>query len=695
MPRAGIWIASGPEYDGLRAIHSHQRADAPRNDDAGSLAPAVRHHAENMSQTPSSPPPTAPPDRGGVSGTWAQCLALTVGVLIAVGFEIVRLQDRTSPTQNWLADINVDTSPFLVLFALLPLCWWPFHLRRSRGGRRQPEAGQGSNRELCVAWSQCLLIGIISLWVSHSIGQRTVGNTGRTFGNLPPAYHDEYSYLFQAHTFADGRLAYPSHPRLPQVFDQMHVINEGQFASRYFPSTGLWMWPFVRWGHPVWGHWLAGAVSAMLLFWTGRCLGGPLVGLVSGLLCAVSPGIGLFSNLLLAHHPTLMGLSLFLWGMTRVIRCPHAGWALVAGSGLSFAMLARPMAAAGCGLPFGIWTLIWLVRGRTQSEPIAGDSRPAAQPDSLQRRLLVVAALGLPLIAGLGFQFHYNQRITGNGWTTPYQLYTDIYTPRHVYGFNNVVRGERHLGPKVIDAYDRWAENLTPALATRNLAWRLIASWQWTLGIIPLAMGSVVFVLRTPRCATAWWLIAAALLCLHLVHIPYWYVGIMNWHYVFETSLLWCLVFAGATQRVWSDWRHQGRSLMQVWWCGLVSAALLPGYVALPPFWSSSRLQVAVEMVSFSRMQYDRFQRVLEPLRRDIQYSGTPALVLIDADHADTHIDYVNNHPALTADILIGRYNPAVSGMAELQRGFPRRSIYVYDPGSGRLRSLTADSNSD
>ena len=56
----------------------------------------------------------------------------------------------------------------------------------------------------------------------------------------------------------------------------------------------------------------------------------------------------------------------------------------------------------------------------------------------------------------------YHQSVTGSWKTSPYQLYTDIYTPRHVYGFNNVLRGEQLVGPKVIEAYDRWGEKPHP-----------------------------------------------------------------------------------------------------------------------------------------------------------------------------------------------------------------------------------------
>src|SRR5271155_19137 len=39
-------------------------------------------------------------------------------------------------------------------------------------------------------------------------------------------------------------------------------------------------------------------------------------------------------------------------------------------------------------------------------------------------------------------------------------------------------------------------------------------------------------------------LIAASVVSLHVVHVPYWFVGIMGWHYVLETAPLLLLLFA-------------------------------------------------------------------------------------------------------------------------------------------------------
>ena len=516
-------------------------------------------------------------------------------------------------------------------------------------------AGPATWRTWCLA----LLIGLISFAESAWVGV--------SFDNLPPAYHDEYSYLFQARTFLAGRLSFPSHPA-GHLFDQMHVVNEGRFASRYFPGTGLWMAPFVAWGHPYFGHWLAGALTAMFMFWTGRELGGTGVGCMAGLLTAISPGMALFSNLLLSHHPTLVGISLFLYAFLHWKNGGKVRYTAWAGVGLSFAMLCRPLTAAGVALPCGLWFAWWLIWGR--DTPV-------------RHRLAAAVALGGPILLGLIGMFAYNRAITGNGWVTPYQQYTEAYTPRHVFGFHNVTRGERALGdrplPKVTRNYDVWAEELDSSLAMRNVWARWISSWQWTLGIVPLLLGTVVSIGSGMLRCRGWALILAGILSLHAVHIPYWFDGIMHWHYVFESGPLWLLLFAGATGYVLRCWADDRRPWMAVWWGGLVAICCVTSHFAFEPFWSA-RLDAGIGQVHFSRARYAAFQKLLTN-----RVTKRPALVLVQPDPADRHIDYVVNDPSLEASILIGRFDPEESSLKEISKMFPERQIYLYRAKDRRL----------
>jgi hypothetical protein len=491
----------------------------------------------------------------------------------------------------------------------------------------------------------------------------------------------------------------------------MHVINEGRFASRYFPGVGLWLAPFVAIGRPYWAEWLAAGLTSFFVFWAGRELAGNGVGLAAGLLTALSPGMGLFSNLLLSHGPTMAALSLFLFVFLRFMRTGRPSEAFCAGCGLSFAMLCRPMTAAGIALPFGVWLAWWLAspvaRGRRErptemagvapaaGAPVPNDSRapfatPVEDPAGSKlrvppiRRWRAAVALTVPLAIGLGLLFVYDFAITGNGFLSPYELYTNTYTPRHVYGFNNVVRGDRKLGPKVLDNYDRWAENLTPRLAAENVKKRAAASAKWTLGPVPLAMAIIVFLLAALwQVDWRWRFVAAAVVSLHAVHVPYWLSGIMNWHYVFETGPLLLMIFAVTSKQLVNCWKQSKQILMPAWWAALVASAVVTNWLPFDPFWES-RVDAGVEELSFARMKYERLQRLI-----DQSVTKWPALLLIEADPADRHIDYVVNDPDLTARVLRGRYRPGKTDVAKVHAAFPDRTLYLYRVQSGRIVQLS------
>ncbi len=612
---------------------------------------------------------------------WVVCWLAMAAFCVLV--EVVRNAadlDQVSPWLRWIGDYASDSPMYLPLVLLFPFAWWVrsgLFIHRSDLTRRCTRAWADwcvpptessvsthpSRGRLVRDWCLALGIGFVSGVMSWQVS--------RTLGDLPPAFHDEYSYVFQAQTLLAGRFSFPSHPTHAELFDQLHVVNLGRFASRYYPGTGLWLAPWVALGHPDWGQWLAGALTAMLIFWTGRELSGTGVGLIAGLLTALSPGLGLFSNLLLAHHPTLLGLSLFLFGFIRWLNVRRSLPLLLAGCGLAFAMLCRPATAAGVGLPFGIWFAWWLLAGK--DAPVASRVRTAL-------------LLGGPLVLGWGVMAAYNSAITGHWWQSPYQLYTDHYTPRHVYGFDNAVRGARQQGltvlPIVTRNYDAWAENLTAGLAAKNVGYRLVASWRWTLGIVPLVWICLAAAGLLGRQHVAWRLIAAAIVSLHAIHVPYWFDGIMHWHYVFESALLWLLLVAGSTGALIRIWQGMDRPWLVVWLGALLSVAVVTNYVACPPFWSPA-MHNGIAEIRFPRRIYGHFRQQLQSRIRDL-----PALVLVVPDPADRHMDFVTNEPQLNSPILIGRYvreELPADALQRIAQDFPDRHLYLFDAKTRQL----------
>lgn len=617
-----------------------------------------------------------------LNGTTRLAAAWLIATSLCGWFEFQRLQaamDSPGGLLSWFTNWDPETTlPLLVLLAL-PLLRLVSHPGSQRGTVAPQQVASVRQRlaagclVFCVSMLASAAVGLQHIDVPNGLKKEPV-----RFCLLPPAYHDEYSYLLQARTFASGRLSWPAVPTHPDLFHQVHVLNERATASRYFPWTGLWIAPFLQTGLPVVGHWLAGALAAAFFYLTAAEVLRPRPALTAGLMIACSPGLAIFSNLLLAHHPTLLALSVFLWTMVRLLRYPSVLLTLLSGTALSLAMLGRPMTAAGFALPWGVLFLIRILRN--------SDSTWAAQ------RFRLLLAMGAPIVGGFVVLGILNQSITGSFTRSAYQEYTDVYTPRHAYGFNNGVRGDAMQSPKVLRSYDQWAENLTWPLAIRNVGFRCLASAQWILGIAPIVAGLVLILLRvgfpqddTPFQTTILRGLTAAVICLHLVHIPYWFTGIMHWHYVFETAPLVLILVAAGLASVAPTVAHlTSRRAATTWLTCFIAASLMPGWISSEVTWGSSRVASATSELAWSRTHFELFNRLTAA-----DNVMKPALVLVDESQSDPQLSYIINDPEYLSDVLVARLPSTDEEIRQLQEHFSDRTLYQFTPESFSLTPIT------
>ncbi len=646
-----------------------------------------------------------------VASGWIVCICLCLFV------EISRLRQAIrSPAGGfgWFADWNAETTLPLVVLGALPGLSYVARRMRWSGVRRATVAAEGigvsgpssrpvpprssprfrwTNEPLVRAsaltmWSSCLLLFLMSIGCSAVVGNRQftvqgmAGASQKRLTDLPPAYHDEFSYLLQARTFLSGRLSWPGMNVRPDLFHQVHVLNQPATASRYCPWTGAWMAPFEAMGHPLWGHWTAGGVSCVFGYLTLVQLTRQRWALLGGLLLALSPGIAVFSSLLLAHHPTMMALSIFHWAFLRMMLCRRPMFALIAGPGLSLAMLGRPMTAAGAALPYGVWMVLDWSRSvfRTRSSPGVNWRH--------------VLAMGVPLFAGFVVLAVINQAVMGTWSRSAYQHYTETMTPRHRSGFNNVVNSRPvSEGPYVLRAYDTWAVNLTPALALRNVGSRISASVQWSLGVIPILLGITMAVAlcltRTADFRVKWlWM---SLLSLHLVHVPYWYDGILHWHYVFESApLLLMLTAIGLGRTAETLEPLIGTRVSRAWVLTLCGLVLLPGWIDADELWGPSKVSMAVGEQAYSRIRMEQFRQLTRSSR-----VLRPAIILVDETATDPQLSFIINPPDLVDDVLVCRRPAHDFELSELHQAFPDRTMYLFDPGTFRLSGLRESPDPD
>ena len=289
-----------------------------------------------------------------------------------------------------------------------------------------------------------------------------------------------------------------------------------------------------------------------------------------------------------------------------------------------------------------------------------------------------------------------NPSITGDWNRSAYQYYTDTWTPSHRFGFNNAEIGQAAAGPKTLKAYDRWATNLTPQKSMENIWHRTIASGQWSLGITALLFAVIC---ALPSCCRRSGgdlrigLVSLSIVTLHLVHIPYWYDGIMHWHYVFETAPL-LLMLAAVGLRNSADAMRALRikSPLRLWLLALISACLLPNWVNADSFWGPSRVSQAVSEQSFSRVRFELFNRLVSSTA--VQH---PCLILVNERNSDPQLSYIINPPDLSGDVLVCRHPETEAEIPELSDAFPERSVYVFDPETFQLteREKSAQSSAE
>ncbi len=616
----------------------------------------------------------------------ALLVAWQVGLLIAFLSEAARLKFRlladATPGQ-WLGSPALDGTFLFPCLLLGPFCW-KFSVAPPPASRLKVTAMSAAAFRRW-SWGLALGAGLLLLMVSIVTAERRFGEGEETLrlADAAPVVHDEFSYLLQARTFLAGRWFWPGPTSAPELFHQLHVLNEGKYASRYPPGTGAWLSPWLALGHPVWGERCACALSAIGLTLLACRLPLPipkdkspilndqfsftphsgsrwqlLTGAIAGLLLGLAPGAAIFSNLLLAHGPCLLGLALFLYSVWQLLSGNRPGWAWAAGIGLTLAMLCRPLTAAAVAFPFGVCLLT---------------RRPSQA---------LIAGLGIPLACGFFLLGWQNHALTGDIWTTPYALYTKLYTPRHVYGFAN--GGAQPLGDaaKVLAAYNDWAANLDFPRSIENLQRRLAGSFAWALGIVPLSMTAVYFALTFREQLLFLRLLLASIVCLHAVHGPYWLDGMLQHHYVFESGPLWLLLAASvSTQLLALAWRR-GQRLFLPWWGTLICLSVAANHLPLGLGETRSRIELGLE--SFTRPT--RSDRAFRQLATKT-FIHEPALILVQTGPADLHGSFVRNAPPFNAPTLIAWDRPELYAHEQLQRLFPDRHLYVF---SAERQTLTA-----
>jgi hypothetical protein len=233
---------------------------------------------------------------------------------------------------------------------------------------------------------------------------------------LYPRFHDEHAYLLQMRLMSCLRL-WTAAPHNPDFFDSFYILVKPVYASIYFPGTAL-LYTWELWLHaPKWlGPVLvAGAIIALTFRISSELLDDAALGVATALLVLGVIWLRYLSVVVMSHTVvTFLGLCM-MWAYLRWRKTPTLPWTVVIGALAGWCAITRPIDAICYAAPVAVAMFAHLMNDRRR----------------IVRTIVGGALSALPF---LSLQLIFDKGAMGHWLETPYQFYTQYYSPDVGYG---------------------------------------------------------------------------------------------------------------------------------------------------------------------------------------------------------------------------------------------------------------------
>jgi len=262
------------------------------------------------------------------------------------------------------------------------------------------------------------------------------------WGVPQPMWHDEFSFLLAADTFAHGRVTNPTHPMWIH-FESFHIIEHPTYMSMYPPGQGLMLAAGQLLGHPWIGQLLTTALLCAALCWLLQAWVPPRWALLGGALAMLQVGtLSYWMNSYFATSLPALGGVLILGALPRIQRYARLRDALLMAIGLSIMANTRPYEGLMFSLPFAVVMLTWLFKPK----------RVAASAAWFRVALPIVLVLAL---TGAGMTYYF-WRVTGNPFEMPYQVNRATYAMAPYFVWQKPRPAPVYHHAEMRDFYTNW-----------------------------------------------------------------------------------------------------------------------------------------------------------------------------------------------------------------------------------------------